>query len=253
MGLIDTIVAWFRGASGQSTPNQAERLTQAMNRGRRLVGESNYRGAVAAFDEVLTEVPLYPVAYADRGAALAVLGDLSAAEADLDRAIVLLPHDTARAVALLTRGDVRRQLARVPDAIRDMRAAVDGGFEPAREELDRAMAEHPEHAAASTLTDPVAAHRLCDEGRRLAFADLLGALVCFDRAVELNPGSQEATHGFGLVSFMMHRLQPALAAFTQSLATDPQDLGVRAETLFGERPPGLSGALPVGRCRLPRV
>ncbi|WP_435020743.1 tetratricopeptide repeat protein [Tundrisphaera sp. TA3] len=133
-----------------------------------------------------------PAAFNNRGAVLAVSGDLAGALADFDRAIAL---DSTNEKALVNRGTTLRVLGRPMDALADYTQAL--------------------------RLRPGLPHAL--EGRALAglaAGDAAGALVDFDAWVAAAP-TADAYHGRGGCRHALQDFAGAVADYDRALAIDP--------------------------------
>jgi tetratricopeptide (TPR) repeat protein len=209
------------------------RLVAVMNRGRGHQQAGALDLALAAFDEAIGLAPLYATAYLDRGATRQLQGKAVRAIADLTRAIALATPGAERGAAYFNRGLAHETSRALPRALRDLRAAVGEGRAEAQDELDRLAAAHPAVSAETTaVQDRARAALLCKEAIAAFTTTPVDALVMFWEASELDPRSQEAPHGLGIVNAALGRGEAAIAAFDRALAIEPQHPGMRAEGLY---------------------
>jgi tetratricopeptide (TPR) repeat protein len=231
-------------------PRQPEAL---MLRGTLLASSGRREEALTDFDQVLAQKPDFPSAIFNRALALLELGRRAEAVNAFDRFLALAPDSVE---AWLNRGAALQGLGRMDEALSSYERALEcnpglglawlnrgtlfkdmGHFQRALESFDRALKAMPHHAGAW-------------RGRGSALVGLLQfgeALKSFDRSLEITPGDHDVVRernnlldairlfadmppGANAAEIWLHRaaflqvqqrLEDALKALDQSLASDP--------------------------------
>jgi tetratricopeptide (TPR) repeat protein len=164
------------------------------NRGeaRRMIGDLD--AAVADQDQAIGLDPKYAGAYTNRGEARREKGDLDAAIADHDQAIRLNPKYV---VAYIRRGNVKRDKGDVDAAIADYDQAI--------------------------RIDPKSAMAYGNRGRvKRDKGDLDAAIVDFDQAIRIDPKMALVYSNRGAVKRDKGDFDGAIADFDQAIRIDPK-------------------------------
>jgi serine/threonine-protein kinase len=103
--------------------------------------------------------------------------------------------------------------------------AISGTTRTPAEEL-KAKAEEAVEKALALDSDLAEAYIALGLIREVLYIDGAGAEQAFKRALELEPGSQEALYEYGLLLMRMGRMDEALAALKRAQATDPLSMHV---------------------------
>ena len=210
--------------------DRGTQLAALMNSGRTKLRSNQYNQAVVDFGKVIELVPLYGIAYFDRGTALHLNGDNQEALRDFDIAIALLPDTTMeRVVAYHNRGLVNEDLGNIGETIRNLEIAHEAGFPSSATELDRIRMKYNENDI--TIDEVPALESICNEARNVYNSNPLISLVLFCKAIEFYPNAVEATYGKGLANVALSRIDEAIKDFSVTIALDPPP-GLLAEALY---------------------
>lgn len=193
-----------------------------------LLGD--YGRSIQDSDEAIRLKPDFSDAWSNRGSAWQDAGDLDKALADLDKAVELDPR---RSATRYNRGSVHLKRA-------DFRRAVADFDEAIKLQKDYGHAYVLRGSALVELGEYERALRDMEEGRRLLpsnaeshfnvasllsrLGDFRAALPAFDQAVSLSTGDADAHLGRALAYLALNDLEKALPDLSRTLALRPSDV-----------------------------
>jgi tetratricopeptide (TPR) repeat protein len=192
------------------------RVLSDLERARALLTAGDYRGAAAAYTQIIAVTPNDSRAYEGRGQARNALKDFPGAIQDLNRALVLNPNS---AVAFNLRGFAR---------------ATSGDPKEALEDYSRAIELDPRH---------VAALRNRGDLRRTS-GDDQGAMLDYNQALKLAPKDQASLLGRGFLRFKAGDNAGAVADYNVYIAANSKYYGAYFNRGLARKKLGdLTGAL----------
>lgn len=200
----------------EPTPeDRTAQIVDAMNQGRRLRTEGQHAEAIAHFDRVIQQAPLFGTAYADRAAAKQLAG-LEGALTDLDLAIALLPNGNPEQLASRhNRASHLRAQGNLGAALAGFLRAQALGWPNCDGDIEDLQAKgiDPSPTESETAEQLIA-------GGKAAFGakKILLSLVLFQRAHDRQAHNLDAIHGLGIVNARLRRTPEAIEHFTQVIA-----------------------------------
>ncbi len=174
----------------RSLTSDERQALQFYNQGIEKLAENNYKGAIAAFTQVLKLTPDYDMAYYNRGNAHRELGAYQAAIADYSKALETNPTFT---YLLYNRGNLRESLGDIKGAIEDYTAAIESYPEEGRGYSDRGAA-------------------------RYKLGDIQAAMEDLNAAIRINPGYAGGYANRANVYAKLGKRQAAIADYQKAQA-----------------------------------
>jgi tetratricopeptide (TPR) repeat protein len=203
-------------------PDGADKLGAYFERGVAYKEVGDLRRALADLARVAAAVPSLADVHGHCGECFLRLDDHARAIDSLDRAIALLPAGVPLAISYINRGKASAAVGEIEAALADFARAEE--IAPriatiAREEADKVRNQGT--AASATRPRPSSGER-CTEGAELdAQGDVLGALVAFGKAIDLEP-TPKAYYGRGIANCKLRRYPQAIADLDRAVALRPR-------------------------------
>jgi len=206
----------------------AQTADDFFNQGWAKMHQSDWRGAVAAFDQAIKLDPGKVDAYLERGASKLMLGDHVGGMADYDQAIKVDPKNTE---AYLKRGEAL-QMKDPKGAIADYQRVI--ALDPKNHEAYKDLATvkwmHQDNDGAIAAYDQLIAldpkdwySYACRAMAKGSKGDWDGAIADYDQDILIEPTDFNAFHNRGQLKQKKGDLQGALADFNQAIALGMHD------------------------------
>jgi protein O-mannosyl-transferase len=199
------------------------------NRGNIKSDSSDFKGAVADYNEAVLVDPNYINAYINRGTAKSKLNDYIGAVEDFT---IALRKDSSLASGYIDRAAARRSLKDYQGALADYDKALI--MKPKQPELylSRGTVKADLQNYQGAISDFTYAIQL-NPGYIVAYTnrslikktinDMKGALEDYDKAIEVEPNNSELYNNRGNIKYQMGDKKAAIEDYTYSLKLNPKD------------------------------
>jgi tetratricopeptide (TPR) repeat protein/serine/threonine protein kinase len=169
--------------------------TDFLNNGFKKSLESDFKGAIADYNEAIRLNPNYVLAYARRGLAFKLLNDKDSADRDFNTAINL---QVKTAEDYRGRGNAKAELGDKQGAIADYNEAIRLNPKDANSYINRGVT-------------------------KAELGDKQGAITDYNEAIRLNPKDDFAYNNRGLVKYKFGDKQGAIADYDEAIRLNPKD------------------------------